>query len=518
MPASLSYVRVRRDAHRPRFRRYARAARMWWLVVVVAAMVMLGMSAGAYAETRLSWGTVGGTFGASAHAAANAGGAVRSRAHASDTLRLYLGRVQGSIDVEGVGSCKYHDHRSFSASFHDEYTEDPIDLSHGGGIATGYDVDGSGSVTVDPCPGADEPGCSYDVEATAPSNVESGSVLLSTNGDDPTGIQVEVRTSSWLIGPGCGSAGTRLDPGIPLGEGRIPVSALGADTITVPLTHHESDFTSTYDASGTLTLYVAQELKLKALGPSSITVGHRGGLKSVLLPPGRPATYKWYLKRRGQPQWTLIGTTPTAVMPYTFRVAGHFRRKVTAQPVGSPVTLVSEGPPLEVRFPSWGEIVASGSVHNATQEAWRITLRLATPLLNQEVGFWIGFNSCSLTYVHTRMILVPAVRPGGKADINLGPRPPDVTANLGPVKGCATYMVASFHTHPPEEYVPPPTAGRHVGPSRADQAADRHDQVTGVVFDYVAHPQRGTTIPRGHPKHSPAQRYRSGLTRRPTPR
>ena len=231
-------------------------------------------------------------------------------------------------------------------------------------------------------------------------------------------------------------------------------------------------------------------------------------------------SYTWEMKPSSASGWTTLGTTKSRFYKITYRLAGNFELRVFfngASAGGSPPRrLVSPVRPVEVRFPTWNEIATNQAVRAFTQEAWRITLRLATQMWRQEVGFWITLDTCSRTYDHLPLIKGPIVPSNRDGEVTLGHRPADTTTKPDPVTGCATYPVASFHTHTPTRYRTIPNL-RQVGPSQADEDADKHDQVPGIVFDYRANPPKGNTIPNGYPKNEPALRYRSGLPLRPTP-
>ena len=172
----------------------------------------------------------------------------------------------------------------------------------------------------------------------------------------------------------------------------------------------------------------------------------------------------------------------------------------------------------EVKFPTWAEIVSSQSVDAFADAAWARTLSLANPQTRQEIGFWITLDTCTATYGHTAPILGPPVASPDTGQVNIGRRPADIPASPPPAKGCATYAVASFHTHTPTTYRVPVTSSRRVGPSQHDENADRHDKVPGVVYDYYEAPPQGSgRIPFGYPLNAQAKRYQSGLLRRPTP-
>ncbi|MEA2427384.1 MAG: hypothetical protein QOF37_1012, partial [Thermoleophilaceae bacterium] len=183
-------------------------------------------------------------------ATTKAGVAQESWTQKTDAPALYLGQVEGTVTFESSTYCHSSQEYNFSGSLHDVYTHAPFSLEHGGGLATGYDESGTGSWVVDPC--NSDPGCSYNLEATIP---DPGYAQFWQTGDDLAGIHVEVWTSSWTDGPGCGGAGGDSRGGLMIGTGRIPVSELGAETISVPISSRDEEYVGTLAGSGTLTLH-----------------------------------------------------------------------------------------------------------------------------------------------------------------------------------------------------------------------------------------------------------------------
>ncbi|MBM3744502.1 MAG: DUF4157 domain-containing protein [Acidobacteria bacterium] len=159
-----------------------------------------------------------------------------------------------------------------------------------------------------------------------------------------------------------------------------------------------------------------------------------------------------------------------------------------------------------VTFPSYSEIVADADVQTRTDAAWANTEAAANAAGRREEGFWIRLNTGTQAYEFTATVTGDVVGPGAGATIGLGSRPADTPGANG-----TTYTVASFHTHTPTAFR---TVPRVVGPSGADQTADNHDDVAGVVYDYVESPAGSGSIPAGHPIGSAAQRYHSGPDRR----
>jgi hypothetical protein len=261
---------------------------------------------------------------------------------------------------------------------------------------------------------------------------------------------------------------------------------------------------------------VGNEPTVEELSASSVTVLHRGGLRARLLPPG-PASYTWQMKRSRESQWTDLGTTTLPVFFYTFRLAGNFKVRVIARVPRPPFRLVSRANPLEVRFPTRDQISNDRAVQSIALDAWSLTLSYANPQLRREVGFWISLDTCSARYDHTRPILGPEVGPRDDASVNLGLRPADNPKNPRLADHCATYMVASFHTHTPTTYREPIGESRLVGPSRQDKANANNRKLPGFVFDYAANPPGSMRIPFGYRKDEAAFLYRYGPLRRPTP-
>jgi hypothetical protein len=268
---------------------------------------------------------------------------------------------------------------------------------------------------------------------------------------------------------------------------------------------------------------VDNELRAEELAAASVPVLHRGGFRVRLFPPWATArSFEWQMKRSSPPsQWTTLGVTRTPSFPFTFRLAGNFKIRAIAHAAsagGAPRNLVTRAKPLEVKFPTWRDIVADQAVDSFTLDTWGQTLRLATPESRQEIGFWITLDTCSRNYFRTKIHVSRPAGPDEDVSLRLGTRPADMPKNPPAVEGCATYTVASFHTHTPTTYRTQLGAARMVGPSPTDESFDRRQNVPGVIFDYIEDPPGSKTIPFGYPKEKPAQRYRSGLLRRPTPR
>ena len=167
-------------------------------------------------------------------------------------------------------------------------------------------------------------------------------------------------------------------------------------------------------------------------------------------------------------------------------------------------------------FPTRDQIVSDHGVDNYTLYAWARTLADATQQARRELGFWISLDTCTGRFHQSPTILGPWVDARTDAEVTLGPRPPDSRPPRG-VKGCAIYWVATFHTHTPTTWREPLGKRRRVGPSDPDKTNATNRKMPGLVYDYFAHPPKSGRIRFGYPKHNPAQVYRYGFVRRPTP-
>ena len=178
---------------------------------------------------------------------------------------LYLGEVTGTSQWD-QGPCPDATHESlgYSAklekSSHTGGPEQPFALvddqtlaNPGVGLAAwGNGETGNGSWTRDACDG--DPGCSTTL---VPMPDEGhGHVIFSVEG---TNVKATARTWSWRS---VDEGDCFLEPGVPVfGVGTFPLSAVGSNTITVPLSlvnhSNEDGFTNDFVGSGTLTLHRA---------------------------------------------------------------------------------------------------------------------------------------------------------------------------------------------------------------------------------------------------------------------
>jgi hypothetical protein len=283
-------------------------------------------------------------------------------------------------------------------------------------------------------------------------------------------------------------------PPSPLPQGE---SVTGSSTITITggatpctVTPGSSAGAASARASGRLDAHPADACPHVALrvSPSTTTLDHDVGLQATLTPKSPPATdYDWQIKRPDAPRWTTFASTHGNRLKFDAQVAGNLLVRVIAS--GPGVDEVSSPEKLVVQFPSAAEILADRTIAQATTAAWATMIGLVTKTTVQEVGFWIYIDSCTGKYGYTP----PDFKKGDPAPptvtdigINLGNRPRDKPADP-PVTRCATYYIASFHTHTAETYAPTNKA-RPVGPSDTDNTLAKQLMVPGLVYDYKPEP------------------------------
>jgi hypothetical protein len=212
------------------------------------------------------------------------------------------------------------------------------------------------------------------------------------------------------------------------------------------------------------------------------------------------------------------------------RIAGKFNMRLTLHyHNGAAVTVhTTDSKPLEVQFPSYGEIEAEGPTE-FFEDKWQRSLdaTIEDNEILQEFGGWILYNSQTLKYETIKAppgkkFTVTEYIQGQTVGIDLGDRPntqPD-ESTLNPASPGATYAIASFHTHPPMTYV---TGYRLAGPSDPDHQTDNEKDVAGVVYDYVPNVNsQGDPVPpfthlEKHRLDADRQLYPAGPERRSTP-
>ena len=234
--------------------------------------------------------------------------------------------------------------------------------------------------------------------------------------------------------------------------------------------------------------------------------------------------FVWQARRIGQSAWTTLDTTLLPVLVWRWRSAGYFEnRVVVVSAVGAEIAPPITDPHLEVDFPTGSAIAADFQVRKLAARAWLMELSVSNEQKVREVGFWITLDTCPFPGDFAQNPIPakqgnPVASNGsqGAPTIELRPKPPDSSENP-PVDGCATYVVASFHTHTPRTWLLPKGRPAPVGPSQQDVDADNSVKIPGLVYDYS--PVSGNAVPAGNPADSPAQLYvdTRGPERRETP-
>jgi hypothetical protein len=180
---------------------------------------------------------------------------------------LYLGEVTGHLKWD-QGPCPFANHEQFGYSASLEKSAhaggpqqpfpifDEATLSNPavGLAAWGNSEMGNGSWTVDPCPDQGDPGCSSPLHPVPDQG--HGHVIFSVEGST---VKATARSFSWET-DAPSSSDCYAFHSIPVfGIGTFPLSEVGTETITVPLsiaTHSDDpDITDDYVGSGTLTLH-----------------------------------------------------------------------------------------------------------------------------------------------------------------------------------------------------------------------------------------------------------------------
>jgi hypothetical protein len=163
---------------------------------------------------------------------------------------LYLGTVNATLRIEGgdPGCADYHAQVSYNASLAGlGGPQDPFPIDVSGSTAYDYNESGSGSETVGPCEAHSDPGCSTALQLFSGGHVGGVSFVFEGSTVKPAADMPDFG--------GTGSA--HLTCGFertPAGYGKFPLSMVGAQTITVPLSRHDVYGSYTTDGRGTLTL------------------------------------------------------------------------------------------------------------------------------------------------------------------------------------------------------------------------------------------------------------------------
>lgn len=204
------------------------------------------------------------------------------------------------------------------------------------------------------------------------------------------------------------------------------------------------------------------------------------------------------------------------IKPWKAVIAGKFKIRGVVTVCG--VEHMTSETEVEVKFPTYAQIVADGDVQTMTNNLWAQSLVDSTAVRSRELGMWIRLDTTQNKYIAGPRVNGSWGAPSAGASIVLG-APTDNPASPAPCDAGADFYVASFHTHPPTTFdMTPGNWVRPIGPSNGDNVADTSDQVPGVVYDYVESPAGSGSIPLQHPEASAAQLYRSlGVDPRPTP-
>ena len=259
-----------------------------------------------------------------------------------------------------------------------------------------------------------------------------------------------------------------------------------------------------------LTLSVRSTLTLKHDNQTTVRLSHPNSGGTAIT----GSTVEIRRKSGHGTAWQSLG--PEASLdPWTAKIAGTFELRGRGTADGREVvTPVAE---VEVRFPSYSEIVGDTNVVAFTDGAWASTLADCSPGRRRERGFWIYLDTTTDSYESGPDQFGDWADDDEDVEIRLHRRPSDIPSSPLPTAPGARYPVASFHTHTPTAYRTN-IVFRYVGPSDEDNDADFIDQVPGVVYDYTGDPSFPSMILGGHPLNAPAQRYQSlGVERRPTP-
>ena len=259
-----------------------------------------------------------------------------------------------------------------------------------------------------------------------------------------------------------------------------------------------------------LTLSVRSTLTLKHDNQTTVRLSHPNSVDTAIT----SSTVEIRRKNGHGTDWQTLGPE-TNLDPWTARIAGTFELRGRGTADGREVvTPVAE---VEVRFPSYSEIVGDTNVIAFTDAAWASTLADCSPGRRRERGFWIYLDTTTDSYESGQVQFGNWADDDEDVEIRLHRRPSDIPSSPLPTASGARYPVASFHTHTPTAYRTN-IVFRYVGPSDEDNDADFIDQVPGIVYDYTGDPSFPSMILGGHPLNAPAQRYQSlGVERRPTP-
>jgi hypothetical protein len=246
----------------------------------------------------------------------------------------------------------------------------------------------------------------------------------------------------------------------------------------------------------------------------------RANRLKILVTPStcRADKFKIEIQRTSGGGWLPLGKKRSLL--WMGVIAGKFKLRGIATIDGSEV--ISPEKDVEVKFPTYAQITGDPRVGELTRMEWKFTLKdcRLRPNRRRERGFHFRLDTKANKYIATNRGTMVFVGPTEGAVLGLGGsrRHPDEPTNPAANAPGAKYIVASFHTHTPTTFRPLTIPPRVVGPSGADNSNNTGRQVPGIVYDYVASPAGGNSIPMGHPKNAAAMLYCSlGIDPRPTP-
>ncbi len=226
------------------------------------------------------------------------------------------------------------------------------------------------------------------------------------------------------------------------------------------------------------------------------------------------SNYKIEIKKHDATTWEELYSGNSRTFSSYAKVAGYFKLRTT-------VTIdkkeyQSNELDIEVRFPDFYQIIGDSHVESTIRQGWQQILDDTSPTRRRERGFWVQLNTATKQYeiIHILPSAEDWTDNEHAASISLWPIPIESSANPSPLQG-VTYNVATFHGHTPRTYIDRP---RDVGPSTADDTNNKINfLVVGIVYDYIAAPITGDSIPAYHPLNSPVKAYLTDRSRRSTP-
>lgn len=230
--------------------------------------------------------------------------------------------------------------------------------------------------------------------------------------------------------------------------------------------------------------------------PALVTVGDNVNLTAAV--SGGVATgYTFEIKRASGGSWFALGTGTAAQATVRMRCPGNMKVRVTAQTAAAPA--VSNEAAVTVQFMDLATVKTNATCVAWFNAAWASTKAATSDGSRREEGFWIQYNSTTLSYQKAGETVGNTVNNTTGAALNGFPAAPaDSPAAPAPNAG-GTFTVAWYHTHTPTRWR---TGGRGTGPSDGDYAWSTSYGRPGLAHDYTVDP-----APEGHPIDSPVRLY-----------